>query len=480
MAIFHLALKTISRGKGQSAVASSAYRSGSRLEDRETGETKDFSKKHGVAYSEIQLPEQAPGAFNDREKLWNAVQSKESRRNSQLAREVEVALPAELDRDTQVKLVHDYVQQNFVDEGMCADWSIHDKEDGNPHAHIMLTTRAIKKNGDWAPKKKSGYLLDQKGDKVPQIDPKTGQQKIGARNQKIWKRTTESYTNWNSRDNAEKWRSNWSESCNRYLAPENKIDHRSYERQGIEQIPTIHEGHVAREMGERSERVQTNQQIKASNQQILALEQALIDLRVRIKKLVKQVQEALNERIRRSGLNRTNDETGRVDPEKRAIDEPTTDTQSQRQPANQLSRVTELMRNTTGTANAIKQRERDTKSRKQSTARTSQGIDGLAIAIRRTDTNAHQLAGPHNREITRKRQLRERVTSFANNLQPVTKQVGRFITGRLGILNQLTAMNKQHEQEVKAQKLRALTQANEQARQQQITPDEPTRGGLSR
>lgn len=275
MAIYHLSLKTISRSKGQSAVASSAYRSGSKLKDRETGETKDFTKKHGVAYSEIQLPTQAPAEYRDREVLWNAVQDKESKSNAQLAREVEVALPAELDRETQKKLVHDYVQQNFVDRGMCADWSIHDKEDGNPHAHIMLTTRAIKKNGTWAPKQKSTYLLDKAGAKVPQIDPKTGQQKIGARGRKMWKRTTESYTDWNDRSNAEQWRANWAESCNTCLKPEDKIDHRSYERQGVEQVPTIHEGHVAREMGERSERVQTNKDIKTGNAEMAGISAVL-------------------------------------------------------------------------------------------------------------------------------------------------------------------------------------------------------------
>ncbi|MCK8537392.1 MobA/MobL family protein, partial [Enterococcus faecalis] len=171
--------------------------------------TKDFTKKHGVAYSEIQLPTQAPAKYKGREELWNAVEEKESKSNSQLAREVELALPAELERPTQIKLVHDYVQANFVDRGMCADWSIHDKEDGNPHAHIMLTTRAIKQNGTWAPKQKSTYLLDENGAKVPQIDPKTGQQKIGARGRKMWQRTTESYTDWNDRSNAEEWRANW-------------------------------------------------------------------------------------------------------------------------------------------------------------------------------------------------------------------------------------------------------------------------------
>lgn len=291
MAIYHLSLKTISRSKGQSAVASSAYRSGGKLKDRETGETKDFTKKHGVAYSEIQLPTQAPAEYRDRETLWNAVQDKESKSNAQLAREVEVALPAELDRETQKKLVHDYVQKSFVNRGMCADWSIHDKEDGNPHAHIMLTTRAIKKDGTWAPKQKSTYLLDENGAKVPQIDPKTGQQKIGARGRKMWKRTTESYTDWNDRSNAEDWRKSWADSCNRYLKPEDKIDHRSYERQGVEQVPTIHEGHVAREMGDRSERVQTNNDIKAGNAELTRLEAVMAKVQEEARALMRRIAE---------------------------------------------------------------------------------------------------------------------------------------------------------------------------------------------
>ncbi|KYK52070.1 mobilization protein MobA, partial [Lactiplantibacillus plantarum] len=259
---------------------------------------KDFTKKHGVAYSEIQLPAQAPAKYKDREELWNAVEEKESKSNSQLAREVELALPAELERPTQIKLVHDYVQTNFVDRGMCADWSIHDKEDGNPHAHIMLTTRAIKQNGTWAPKQKSTYLLDESGAKVPQIDSKTGQQKIGARGRKMWQRTTESYTDWNDRSNAEEWRANWAESCNQYLTPEQQIDHRSYERQGVEQVPTIHEGHVAHEMGDRSERVQTNIDIKASNRELSGLSATIAKIQEEARKLFRQIAE-LTELIRK-------------------------------------------------------------------------------------------------------------------------------------------------------------------------------------
>jgi len=296
VAIFHLSVKIISRSKGQSAIASAAYRSGQRLVDQETGQIKDFTHKRGVQYSEIQLPEQAPRAYNDREILWNAVQVKEAKSNAQLAREVEVALPVELTRDQQIQLVHDYVQKNFVDQGMCADWSLHDKADENPHVHIMLTMRSIKTTGEWASKQKSGYILDENGHKVPQIDPKTHEQKIGARGRKMWKRTTQTYNDWNNRDKVENWREAWAESCNEYLAPDLQLDHRSYQRQAKEQTPTIHEGPVARQMGDRSDRVQINQAIRAQNsllrqlqqewerlkQQLERLKAALIDLQKRL------------------------------------------------------------------------------------------------------------------------------------------------------------------------------------------------------
>lgn len=298
MAIYHFSLKVISRNKGQSAIASSAYRAGEKLKEEETGEIKDFSNKKGIVHSEIQLPPQAPREFLDRQSLWNAVQKKEKKSNARLAREVEVAIPQELNRETQVKLVHDYVQQNFVDKGMCADWSIHDKDDGNPHAHIMLTTRSITNKGKWAPKQKSVYLTDKSGNKIPQIDPETGQQKIGARNRKMWKRKTVNYNDWNNKENAVKWRANWANSCNKYLEPDQHIDHRSYRDQKKEQLPTIHEGYVAKQMGSRSERVQRNQEIKKANETTLEIKQELAQLKQYIRMIVQRIQEVINERIR--------------------------------------------------------------------------------------------------------------------------------------------------------------------------------------
>lgn len=271
MAIFHLSVKIISRSSGRSAIAAAAYRAGEKLKDEEVEKFHDFSKKRGVVYSEIQLPENAPNEYKDRQTLWNKVQEVETRSDAQLAREVEVALPQELDRKKQIELVHDYIQEQFVNKGMIADWSIHDKGDGNPHAHIMLTTRSLKKDGSWAPKQKSTYLLDKNGEKIPQIDPKTGKQKIGARGRKMWKRTTIAYNDWNNRENVELWRSEWAKQVNKYLEPSKKIDNRSYKRQGIERIPTIHEGYVARkieENGGNSDRVNINTNIKKINTNI--------------------------------------------------------------------------------------------------------------------------------------------------------------------------------------------------------------------
>ena len=166
---------------------------------------------------------------------------------------------------------------------MVADWSIHNpqpdkdnpKKPANPHAHIMLTLRSLRSNGSWAPKKTSHYELDENGQKVPVIDPETGKQKLGAKNQKIWKRVITPTNDWNNPKNVEKWRAEWAKTCNKCLAPDHQIDHRSYKRQGKKQIPTIHEGYVARKMEREaagsSERASFNQIVKYINNELKSL-----------------------------------------------------------------------------------------------------------------------------------------------------------------------------------------------------------------
>lgn len=266
MAIYHMSIKNISRAKGKTAIAAAAYRAGTILTDAETGIKHNYTKKSEVVYSDIILPEHAPAEYADRETLWNEVQKVETQDRARLAREWEVALPNELDFDQAKTLIRNFAQ-TLVAEGMCVDVSIHWK-DGNHHAHILGTTRPIGKDGKWAAKERKGYKLDTKGNKIPVIDPKTGKQKIGARGRKMWQRETVQANDWNRREKVEEWRKRWADCCNKYLSREQQIDHRSYERQGITQLPTVHEGYAARLMEQRgtvSDLCQLNRNIVTYN-----------------------------------------------------------------------------------------------------------------------------------------------------------------------------------------------------------------------
>lgn len=294
MSIYHCSIKNISRSSGRSAVACAAYRSGEELEDLETGITHDYRKKTGIAFAEIFLCKNAPERFQNREELWNEVEKIEKAADARLAREIEVAIPRELSLEEMKNLVAGYAKM-LTEEGMCVDAAIHLKV-GNPHAHLMCTTRKIKADGTWDQKEKKVYALDESGNKIPVIDPETGEQKIGARGRRIWKRVTVAANDLNAKENVEKWRKMWSEHCNAYLEPEQQINHRSYERQGKkDMIPTIHEGYAAREMekrGQLAERCEMNREIAAANRDIkVILAEPEPDHRTKIER---QVDELLN------------------------------------------------------------------------------------------------------------------------------------------------------------------------------------------
>lgn len=259
MAIYHCSIKIGSRGKGQSAVAAAAYRSGSKLTDKEIGITSDYTRKGGVIFSEISLCPNAPAEYAEREVLWNAVHQIEKTKDARLWREIEVALPKELNRAEQIETVREYVK-GLTTQGMCADWSLHDKGDGNPHAHIMLTVRSIEPSGKWAPKSRKVYDLDENGQRIFQKIDKSGR--------KQYKCHKEDHNNWNAAERVEEWRAAWAECCNAHLAADVQVDHRSYERQGIDLIPTVHEGYIARKLaaqGLPSDRVQINENIRKRN-----------------------------------------------------------------------------------------------------------------------------------------------------------------------------------------------------------------------
>jgi Ti-type conjugative transfer relaxase TraA len=196
MAIYHLSVKVISRGGGRCATAAAAYRAGELVHDRSAGQEFDYTRKAGVEHTEILAPDHAPQWVFDRSELWNRVEEAEVRRDAQLAREVEVALPIELDAESQVELVREFAREAFVSKGMVADVAIHRDNPENPHAHILLTTRSL--DGDGFGKKERG---------------------------------------WNAKAELHQWRSLWAETANQHLRERGldiQIDHRSLEAQGLE------------------------------------------------------------------------------------------------------------------------------------------------------------------------------------------------------------------------------------------------------
>ena len=235
MAIYHLHVKVIGRKAGSSAVASAAYRSGSRLRDERLDRSHDFSAKRGVVHSEVMLPEKAPELWRDRERLWNDVEAFEIRKDAQLAREIEFAIPREMTQAQGVELARDFVQSEFVDQGMIADLNVHWDigEDGTPkpHAHVMLTMRSVDENG-FGPKARD----------------------------------------WNRTEMVERWRERWAELANDRLAEldiDARIDHRSLEAQGIALEPQSQIGAPAHRIEgegiEAAERAEMHREIARGN-----------------------------------------------------------------------------------------------------------------------------------------------------------------------------------------------------------------------
>ncbi len=241
MAIYHMSSQIIGRSDGKSVVASAAYRSAEKLENSRTGEEHDYTPKRGVGHKIILAPEGSPSWVYDRSQLWNNVEQIEKRKDAQLAREINVAIPVELAKGEGRELVEKYAQKNFVQSGMVADICFHNEGGENPHAHIMLTMRSIDQNG------------------------------FGKKNRE-----------WNDKQNLENWREGWATSCNLFLersGHQGDLDHRSFQRQGLGLLPTVHLGvsaHAMEQKGIETERGDYNREIKKINElrkNIKAIEQ---------------------------------------------------------------------------------------------------------------------------------------------------------------------------------------------------------------
>ncbi len=272
IAIYHCSIKIVSRGKGKSAVAAAAYRSGEKITNEWDGLTHDYTRKGGVVHSEILLPPHAPPSFSDRKTLWNSVELYEKSNNAQLAREVEIALPVELSREEQTRLVREYCSSQFVSRGMCADFNIHDTGGGNPHAHILLTMRPIDGRGAWAAKSKKEYVLDEQGERVRLPSGRFKTRKVDL-------------VDWNSQENAEHWRKAWADLANSFLEQNNRperIDHRSNAERGIDELPTVHLGVAASQMekkGVATEKGEINRLIRNTNRLMREIKAQIVSLK---------------------------------------------------------------------------------------------------------------------------------------------------------------------------------------------------------
>lgn len=324
IAIYHLEAKIISRGEGRSAVAAAAYISCDKIYNDYDGIQHDYTKKQGLVWEHVFLPQYAPPEWKDRAKLWNAVEEAEKSKDSRLAREFVVALPVELKKVEWVKLLSEFIKDNFVFDGMCADVAVHDTDGHNPHAHIMLTVRPLDEHGKWQHKTEKEYLCVKNGVekgftavefKAAQSDgwEKQYQYKIGKK--KVYMTTSEAAAHgyeriskypksskfgrqnpiserWNSDEQLVLWRKAWADISNKYLSlagVEETVDHRSNANRGLDEQPTIHEGVTARTLEKKgfvSERCELNRQIKEDNSLLRKLKET-------VKKLMQAVRNTI-------------------------------------------------------------------------------------------------------------------------------------------------------------------------------------------
>ena len=260
MALYHFHVGQVKRSAGQSVIESAAYRAGERLYSERYGEYSDYTRKGGVVYTEILLPSHAPREYADRQTLWNAVEAAERGKNAQLAYSFDIALQNEFALEENIALARRFLLDNFVSRGMIADFAVHrpDKAGGieNPHFHVLCPIRPMNPDGSWGAKQQRVYREDGKFDAVPTTD-------------------------WGKPETLEDWRKAWAELCNTKFKDKGlgcRIDHRSYEKQGIDQAPTVHEGVAVRQMeakGIATDKGERNRWIRSANAMLRTLREKI-------------------------------------------------------------------------------------------------------------------------------------------------------------------------------------------------------------
>jgi len=339
MAIYSCNISNVSRAKGSSSCATLAYISGEEVENELTGQIHKYGNQDRIMETGTIIPPFAPPEYQDPKKLFNAIECYEKASNARTAKKIMVALPREFSLERHKEVVESYIKENITSNGYACTYAIHhdkdnskdnnkdhgknkgngkdrdngknkdnskdndhdkDKDDSkdkendsnNPHAHILIANRQIDDRGEWSTKSRKEYALDENGERIPQLD-QDGNQKLGKRNERLWKRVSVQVNPLDTKDMLEQLRERWANECNKYLAPEQQIDHRSFVDQGKEEEPTIHEGYMARKIeaqGGISERCEINRQITRRNG---LLKQTRVELEGIAKKISDLIQEAL-------------------------------------------------------------------------------------------------------------------------------------------------------------------------------------------
>ena len=276
MSLFHFHVTQVKRSAGQSVVTSAAYRAGEKLYSEYYGEVSDYTRKGGVIYTDILLPPHAPAEYQDRATLWNTVERTERGKKAQLAYSFDIALQNEFSLEENIALARQFVSEQLVGRGMIADFAIHqpDKENGsipNPHFHILCPIRPIEENGKWGYKQRRVYRLDEGGNRIRDSNGKALFDAV-------------STTDWGTPETLEHWREAWANMVNAKFAEKGltcRVDHRSYKRQGLDLLPTVHEGVAVRQMeakGITTDKGDLNRWIKKALNQLQDIRKKIVGL----------------------------------------------------------------------------------------------------------------------------------------------------------------------------------------------------------
>ena len=283
MALYHFHVTQVKRTEGLSAVASAAYRAGEKITNLWDGETHDYTRKGGVVCTEIMLPPNAPERFYDRATLWNELELFEKRGDAQLAYSFDASLQNEFTLEENIEYAKQFVREQFLAKGMIVDFSFHlpDKEEGgipNPHFHVLAPIRPLNEDGTWGAKQHRVYNLDESGQRIKK---ENGQ----------WDFTAVPTTDWGKPETLEMWREEWAKFINSKFEEKGldcRIDHRSYEEQGLDLLPTVHEGPHVRKMekrGIRTEKGDLNRWIRSFNKMMGELKATISALKEVIQEL---------------------------------------------------------------------------------------------------------------------------------------------------------------------------------------------------